>query len=429
MENSRKIYIFEMLKYSIREYVTFIVCLIISFCVVFIYYYKNESNIIKKQGNKEEQELTSVESQAVDHVVNLRKRFAGVKYYYYNGVTMNIDATCTPQMTLEYSLKGGCKEVLEIIAQTVNNESVSNVVLNKYKGVVNDAEIKTLITSEIREHSLVISIVGNSKSMCEEISEIVINAINNKIEEIKPIYSDADVYKTDQSFGYVLNEHIYEAQKLTKEIYDTTYSKYQRALKDLTELQLKEYKIKIGDEVDNKENIVTEANSKRQIIMNFISFKWFLIIILVGFGAGLVINCFIYCFRKTIRNIYEIEDLNAFSFVYGLSHRNEREKRYTINLIQKKVSDSENSKVYFDCDCELTVTEKEYIDLLIAKLKENGCNVEEIDSLIDEKGDINVDTGNIILIRKSMVSRYDWLCKEVKMYDDIDISKIGVVVF
>lgn len=163
--------------------------------------------------------------------------------------------------------------------------------------------------------------------------------------------------------------------------------------------------------------------------MNFISFKWFLIIILVGFGAGLVINCFIYCFRKTIRNIYEIEDLNAFSFVYGLSHRNEREKRYTINLIQKKVSDSENSKVYFDCDCELTVTEKEYIDLLIAKLKENGCNVKEIDSLIDEKGDINVDTGNIILIRKSMVSRYDWLCKEVKMYDDIDISKIGVVVF
>ena len=38
MENSRKIYIFEMLKYSIRKYVTFIVCLIISFCVVFIYY-------------------------------------------------------------------------------------------------------------------------------------------------------------------------------------------------------------------------------------------------------------------------------------------------------------------------------------------------------------------------------------------------------
>lgn len=33
----------------------------------------------------------------------------------------------------------------------------------------------------------------------------------------------------------------------------------------------------------------------------------------------------------------------------------------------------------------MTVTEKEYIDLLIAKLKENGCNVEEIDSLIDEK--------------------------------------------
>ena len=299
MENSRKIYIFEMLKYSIRKYVTFIVCLIISFCTVFLYYYKNESNIIKKQGNKEEQELTSVESQAVDYVVNLRKHFEGVMYYYYNGVTMNIDAVCTPQMTLEYSLKGGCKEVLEIIAQTVNNESVSNVVLNKYEGVVNDAEIKTLITSEIREYSLVISIVGNSKSICEEISEVVINAINNKIEEIKPIYSDADIYKTDQSFGYVLNEHIYEAQKLTKEIYDTTYSKYQNALNDLTELQLKEYKIRIGDEVDNKENIVTEVNSKRQIIMNFISFKWFLIIIFVGFGAGLVVNCFIYCFKKT----------------------------------------------------------------------------------------------------------------------------------
>lgn len=37
MEKLRKIYIYDMLKYSIKKYVTIIICLILSCCLVFMY--------------------------------------------------------------------------------------------------------------------------------------------------------------------------------------------------------------------------------------------------------------------------------------------------------------------------------------------------------------------------------------------------------
>lgn len=41
MEKLRKIYIYDMLKYSIKKYMTIIICLILSCCLVFMYCNKN----------------------------------------------------------------------------------------------------------------------------------------------------------------------------------------------------------------------------------------------------------------------------------------------------------------------------------------------------------------------------------------------------
>lgn len=42
MEKLRKIYIYDMLKYSIKKYMTIIICLILSCCLVFMYCNKKQ---------------------------------------------------------------------------------------------------------------------------------------------------------------------------------------------------------------------------------------------------------------------------------------------------------------------------------------------------------------------------------------------------
>lgn len=65
--------------------------------------------------------------------------------------------------------------------------------------------------------------------------------------------------------------------------------------------------------------------------------KWLLISLLAGILSGIVVNCIIYCFRKTIRNIYEIEDFHKYGFVLDCNHKIIKTKVMTLILYRRSL--------------------------------------------------------------------------------------------
>ena len=153
-----------------------------------------------------------------------------------------------------------------------------------------------------------------------------------------------------------MDSDILEAQKLKKSIFERSYNDYKTALSRLTSIQKQEYERRISgttaDSTDSDTSV--EKSSFKQYVKNYMTKKWLLISLLAGILSGIVVNCIIYCFRKTIRNIYEIEDFHKYGFVLDCNHKNNKDKGYDINLIQKKLGDSNETAVYLDTDCELS---------------------------------------------------------------------------
>ena len=426
MEKLRKIYIYDMLKYSIKKYMTIIICLILSCCLVFMY-------CNKKTVPKENSELTQTDVNAVNNMVTVRSLYNTATYYYYNGVLNRISALAVPKNIVQYKVSGidNAADVCNILAASLKEDGVRTSILDKYKGVTNGSEYDTLISAEVNDNFFTIKIVGQNKDMCLEMTSIIEAAVLEKFDGIKSEYSSAALTKTNEYYDSSMDDDILEAQKLKKSVFERAYNDYKTALSILSTKQKQEYNRRISgttaDSTDSDTSV--EKSSFKQYVKNYMTPKWLLISLLAGILSGIVVNCIIYCFRKTIRNIYEIEDFHKYGFVLDCNHKNNKDKGYDINLIQKKLGDSNETAVYLDIDCELSEKNNEFIESLKAQLKKKGYEPSVIGSAIDDNGDLNVKHGTVILVRKVMKSRYDLLCKETQIYKDNDVNVVGVIAF
>lgn len=430
MEKLRKIYIYDMLKYSIKKYVTIIICLILSCCLVFMYCNKKTDLVTVP---KENSELTQTDVNAVNNMVTVRSLYNTATYYYYNGVLNRISALAVPKNIVQYKVSGidNAADVCNILAASLKEDGVRTSILDKYKGVTNGSEYDTLISAEVNDNFFTIKIVGQNKDMCLEMTSIIEAAVLEKFDGIKSEYSSAALTKTNEYYDSSMDDDILEAQKLKKSVFERAYNDYKTALSILSTKQKQEYNRRISgttaDSTDSDTSV--EKSSFKQYVKNYMTPKWLLISLLAGILSGIVVNCIIYCFRKTIRNIYEIEDFHKYGFVLDCNHKNNKDKGYDINLIQKKLGDSNETAVYLDIDCELSEKNNEFIESLKAQLKKKGYEPSVIGSAIDDNGDLNVKHGTVILVRKVMKSRYDLLCKETQIYKDNDVNVVGVIAF
>lgn len=432
MKEDRKIYVYEMLKYSFKRYVTVILCLVVSCCVVFAYCNKDgfsadDTNI------PEELELTQTDIYAIDNMVTLNSLSKTATDYYYNCVLNYITALSVPKNYIQYKVSGidNAVDVCNILTACLKEDAARASILDKYKGVISNSEYDTLISAEVNDNFFTIKIVGKNKDMCSEMTAIIKAAIQDKFDAIKSEYSGVTLTNTNEYYDSSMDFDVYEAQKLKKSVFDMAYSDYASAYSKLTEKQKQEYERRISgttaDSTDSDTSV--EKSSFKQYVKNYMTPKWLLISLLAGILSGIVVNCIIYCFKKTIRNIYEIEDFHKYGFVLDCNHKNNKDKGYDINLIQKKLGDSNETAVYLDTDCELSEKNNEFIESLKAQLKKKGYEPSVIGSAIDDNGDLNVKQGAVILVRKVMKSRYDLLCKETQIYEDNDVNVVGVIAF
>ena len=427
MEKLRKIYIYDMLKYSIKKYMTIIICLILSCCM----YCNKKTDLVTVP--KENSELTQTDVNAVNNMVTVRSLYNTATYYYYNGVLNRISALAVPKNIVQYKVSGidNAADVCNILAASLKEDGVRTSILDKYKGVTNGSEYDTLISAEVNDNFFTIKIVGQNKDMCLEMTSIIEAAVLEKFDGIKSEYSSAALTKTNEYYDSSMDDDILEAQKLKKSVFERAYNDYKTALSILSTKQKQEYNRRISgttaDSTDSDTSV--EKSSFKQYVKNYMTPKWLLISLLAGILSGIVVNCIIYCFRKTIRNIYEIEDFHKYGFVLDCNHKNNKDKGYDINLIQKKLGDSNETAVYLDIDCELSEKNNEFIESLKAQLKKKGYEPSVIGSAIDDNGDLNVKHGTVILVRKVMKSRYDLLCKETQIYKDNDVNVVGVIAF
>ena len=426
MEKSRKIYIYDMLKYSIKKYVTIIICLILSCCLVFMYCNKKTDLVT---GPKENSELSQTDVNVVNNMVTMRSLYNTATYYYYNGVLNRISALAVPKNNIHYKVSGidNAVDMCNILAACLKEDSVRTSILDKYKGVTNESEYDTLIQAEVNDNFFTVTVIGQNKDMCLEMTSIVEAAIQKKYDEVMSVYSGVTLTKLNEYYENSMDSDILEAQKLKKSIFERSYNDYKTALSRLTSIQKQEYERRTADSTDSDTSV--EKSSFKQYVKNYMTPKWLLISLLAGILSGIVVNCIIYCFRKTIRNIYEIEDFHKYGFVLDCNHKNNKDKGYDINLIQKKLGDSNETAVYLDTDCELSEKNNEFIESLKAQLKKKGYEPSVIGSAIDDNGDLNVKHGAVILVRKVMKSRYDLLCKETQIYKDNDVNVVGVIAF
>lgn len=382
---------------------------------------------------KENSELTQTDVNAVNNMVTVRSLYNTATYYYYNGVLNRISALAVPKNIVQYKVSGidNAADVCNILAASLKEDGVRTSILDKYKGVTNGSEYDTLISAEVNDNFFTIKIVGQNKDMCLEMTSIIEAAVLEKFDGIKSEYSSAALTKTNEYYDSSMDDDILEAQKLKKSVFERAYNDYKTALSILSTKQRQEYNRRISgttaDSTDSDTSV--EKSSFKQYVKNYMTPKWLLISLLAGILSGIVVNCIIYCFRKTIRNIYEIEDFHKYGFVLDCNHKNNKDKGYDINLIQKKLGDSNETAVYLDIDCELSEKNNEFIESLKAQLKKKGYEPSVIGSAIDDNGDLNVKHGTVILVRKVMKSRYDLLCKETQIYKDNDVNVVGVIAF
>ena len=382
---------------------------------------------------KENSELTQTDVNAVNNMVTVRSLYNTATYYYYNGVLNRISALAVPKNIVQYKVSGidNAADVCNILAASLKEDGVRTSILDKYKGVTNGSEYDTLISAEVNDNFFTIKIVGQNKDMCLEMTSIIEAAVLEKFDGIKSEYSSAALTKTNEYYDSSMDDDILEAQKLKKSVFERAYNDYKTALSILSTKQKQEYNRRISgttaDITDSDTSV--EKSSFKQYVKNYMTPKWLLISLLAGILSGIVVNCIIYCFRKTIRNIYEIEDFHKYGFVLDCNHKNNKDKGYDINLIQKKLGDSNETAVYLDIDCELSEKNNEFIESLKAQLKKKGYEPSVIGSAIDDNGDLNVKHGTVILVRKVMKSRYDLLCKETQIYKDNDVNVVGVIAF
>jgi hypothetical protein len=382
---------------------------------------------------KENSELTQTDVNAVNNMVTVRSLYNTATYYYYNGVLNRISALAVPKNIVQYKVSGidNAADVCNILAASLKEDGVRTSILDKYKGVTNGSEYDTLISAEVNDNFFTIKIVGQNKDMCLEMTSIIEAAVLEKFDGIKSEYSSAALTKTNEYYDSSMDDDILEAQKLKKSVFERAYNDYKTALSILSTKQKQEYNRRISgttaDSTDSDTSV--EKSSFKQYVKNYMTPKWLLISLLAGILSGIVVNCIIYCFRKTIRNIYEIEDFHKYGFVLDCNHKNNKDKGYDINLIQKKLGDSNETAVYLDIDCELSEKNNEFIESLKAQLKKKGYEPSVIGSAIDDNGDLNVKHGTVILVRKVMKSRYDLLCKETQIYKDNDVNVVGVIAF
>lgn len=432
MKEDRKIYVYEMLKYSFKKYVTAILCLVVSCCVVFAYC--NKDSVSADDTNiPEKLELTQTDIYAIDNMVTMRSLYNTATYYYYNGVLNRISALAVPKNNIHYKVSGidNAVDMCNILAACLKEDSVRTSILDKYKGVTNESEYDTLIQAEVNDNFFTVTVIGQNKDMCLEMTSIVEAAVQKKFDEVMSGYSGVTLTKANEYYENSMDSDILEAQKLKKSIFERSYNDYKTALSRLTAIQKQEYERRISgttaDSTDSDTSV--EKSSFKQYVKNYMTKKWILISLLAGVLSGIVVNCIIYCFKKTIRNIYEIEDFYKYGFVLNCNHKNNKDKGYDINLIQKKLGDSNETAVYLDTDCELSEKNNEFIESLKAQLKKKGYEPSVIGSAIDDNGELNVKHGAVILVRKVMKSRYDLLCKETQIYKDNDVNVVGVIAF
>lgn len=430
MKENRKIYVYDMLMYSVKKYIILIICLILSCCFVFAYCNKKEESTNETTVSSE---LSQTDVNAVNNMVTVRSLYNTATYYYYNGVLNRISALAVPKNIVQYKVSGidNAADVCNILAASLKEDGVRTSILDKYKGVTNGSEYDTLISAEVNDNFFTIKIVGQNKDMCLEMTSIIEAAVLEKFDGIKSEYSSAALTKTNEYYDSSMDDDILEAQKLKKSVFERAYNDYKTALSILSTKQKQEYNRRISgttaDSTDSDTSV--EKSSFKQYVKNYMTPKWLLISLLAGILSGIVVNCIIYCFRKTIRNIYEIEDFHKYGFVLDCNHKNNKDKGYDINLIQKKLGDSNETAVYLDIDCELSEKNNEFIESLKAQLKKKGYEPSVIGSAIDDNGDLNVKHGTVILVRKVMKSRYDLLCKETQIYKDNDVNVVGVIAF
>ncbi len=151
MEKLRKIYIYDMLKYSIKKYMTIIICLILSCCLVFMYCNKKTDLVTVP---KENSELTQTDVNAVNNMVTVRSLYNTATYYYYNGVLNRISALAVPKNIVQYKVSGidNAADVCNILAASLKEDGVRTSILDKYKGVTNGSEYDTLISAEVNDN-------------------------------------------------------------------------------------------------------------------------------------------------------------------------------------------------------------------------------------------------------------------------------------
>lgn len=430
MKEVRKIYVYDMLKYSVKKYITVIVCLVLSCCLIFAYSNRKEDST---NDTTVSSELTQTDINAVNNMVTVRSLYNIATYHYYNGVLNRISALAVPKNIVQYKVSGidNAADVCNILAASLKEYGVRTSILDKYEAVTNGSEYDTLISAEVNDNFFTIKIVGQNKDMCLEMTSIIEDAVLEKFDGIKSEYSGAALTKTNEYYDSSMDEDILEAQKLKKSVFERAYNDYKTALSGLSTKQKQEYNRRIsGTTADSTVNSTSaEKSSLKQYIKNYMTKKWLLISLLAGILSGIVVNCIIYCFKKTIRNVEEIEDSHKYGFVLNCNHKNNKDKGYDLNLIQKKLGDSNETTVYLDTDCELSEKNNEFIEALKAQLKKKGYDLSVIGSAIDDNGDMNVKQGAVILVRKVMKSRYDLLCKETQIYEDNDVNVVGVIAF
>ena len=393
-------------------------------------------------GPKENSELSQTDVNVVNNMVTMRSLYNTATYYYYNGVLNRISALAVPKNNIHYKVSGidNAVDMCNILAACLKEDSVRTSILDKYKGVTNESEYDTLIQAEVNDNFFTVTVIGQNKDMCLEMTSIVEAAIQKKYDEVMSVYSGVTLTKLNEYYENSMDSDILEAQKLKKSIFERSYNDYKTALSRLTSIQKQEYERRISgttaDSTDSDTSV--EKSSFKQYVKNYtVSYTHLRASCLVGSEmcirdsilSGIVVNCIIYCFRKTIRNIYEIEDFHKYGFVLDCNHKNNKDKGYDINLIQKKLGDSNETAVYLDTDCELSEKNNEFIESLKAQLKKKGYEPSVIGSAIDDNGDLNVKHGAVILVRKVMKSRYDLLCKETQIYKDNDVNVVGVIAF
>ena len=199
MEKLRKIYIYDMLKYSIKKYVTIIICLILSCCLVFMYCNKKTDLVT---GPKENSELSQTDVNVVNNMVTMRSLYNTATYYYYNGVLNRISALAVPKNNIHYKVSGidNAVDMCNILAACLKEDSVRTSILDKYKGVTNESEYDTLIQAEVNDNFFTVTVIGQNKDMCLEMTSIVEAAIQKKYDEVMSVYSGVTLTKLNEYY-------------------------------------------------------------------------------------------------------------------------------------------------------------------------------------------------------------------------------------